>query len=349
LAIIDNKEMIWMNLEKNERTRKAIMYVGIGFLLAGLGACARETTAAESNVVKQGEYGEVSTIVGNGTAGQGTYTTDHPRFPASNSKGVVYFLDGDQKNTKLRAWDGKKNKTLVDMKTNKVTRREGEFYTSGLAVVKDKVYFSSKDKAYKLVGDRVTEMTDIKKWMKDNEYHYIYRMEQEDDDLTFMFWRKNWTFGFARYDLQSGDMELLLDAGWYGNPTNFEVLPEGVMIATEGGTVYYEKFFPRESSTIVDTNEGIILDVWADSDKTIYYSLVKDKLKPVIRMISKDTSNRQNDVEVFAGSVQGYVDGVQDEAEMHWPTDFTWDGTGYIFSDRENNAIRKVWIDSKPL
>jgi hypothetical protein len=298
-----------------------------------------------SEVIKKGENGQVSTIIGNGTAGQGTFTVDHPRFPVADSNGNVYFLDGDQNHTKLRMFNGEKNITVVDMAVNKVTEREGQYYTAGLAIVKDTVYFALKDRAYKLIGDRVTEMTKVAQWMKDNEYHYIYRMESHEDDLVFMFWRKNWTYGFARYDLTDGSVEELLPAGYYGNPTNFELVTGAVMVSTEGGEVYYEEFFPRKSVMVVNTNEGQILDVWAGNDKTIYYSLVKDKLKPVIRMIPKGTTNRHNEVQVFAGSIQGFVDGVADEVKMHYPTDFQWDGSGYIFSDRENNAIRKVWID----
>ncbi|AHV97063.1 hypothetical protein [Paenibacillus sabinae] len=327
--------------------RLVILVIVMGLFICGTVSAAE----IEAYVTAKGEYGEVSTITGNGTAGQGTYSVDHPRFPVSDTRGNVYFLDGDQKKTKLRMWNGKRNTTIVDMAVNKVTRREGEFYTAGLAVVKNNVYFALKDRTYKVTNGIVSEMPKVAKWMKENQYHYIYRMESYQSQLAFMFWSKlgGGTYGFALYNPQNGSMEELLPTGWYGNPTNFELLPDGVMVATEGGFIYYEQFFPRKSIIVLNTNEGQILDVWVDKEKTIYYSLVKDKLKPIIRTIPRGTSNRHNDTEVFVGSTQGYTDGIADEVQMHHPTDFSWDGSGYIFSDRENNAIRKVWGDKGPL
>jgi hypothetical protein len=346
---IDKEMKIMINEKRDSLRRKNKLFMILAsILVACIVADHAYASGIDAQVVSSGEYSQVSTIVGTGTAGQGTYTTDHPRFPVASGK-RVYFLDGDTQNTKLRYWDGKRNTTLVDMSTNKVTRREADFFTSGLAVTNGVVYFASKDHAYKVIGDRVTEMTNVVKWMKSHGYYYIYRMEKYQDDLVFMMWSKSsgGTYGFAHYDLQSGTVSELLEPTFLGNPTNFEALPDGILVATEGGQIYYEKYFPRQSMTFVDTNEGQILDAWIDEDKTLYYSIAKDKLKPVIRSVPNHT-HRTNENDVVAGSVSGYVDGIGDEVEMHDPTNFSWDGSGYIFADKENNTIRKLWIDRKP-
>lgn len=329
----------------NDIAKRTVL--GVLIALAFLWGVSR-ALAIESNVVEKGEHLEVSTIVGNGTQGQGDYTVDHPRFPVSDGEGNVYFIDGSQKTAKLRMWDGKKNKTIVDLRKNKVTGREGEFFSTGVAVAGKTVYFSSEEKAYKMIEERVTEVTDISKWMKENKFQYIYRMESAKDDLIFMLWRKDDRYAFIRYTPEDRNIEELLPARRYGEPLNFELLPEGILISVRGGFLYYEQFFPRKSHTTVDTNEGTITDAWADEDKNIYYSLVKDKVRPTIRIIPQG-KKAYNETEDIVGSIAGFVDGIADEVQMDNPMDFSWDGSGYLFSDRESNAIRKLWIDKKPL
>jgi hypothetical protein len=280
----------------------------------------------DSEVVTEGEYGQVSTIIGNGTAGQGEYTTDHPRFPAVDSKGNIYFIDGSQKTAKLRMFNGEKNTTVIDLRKDKVTRREGEFFHSGLVIINDTVYFSSEEKVYKLVDDRATELDpSIKQWMKDNQYEYVYRMEQYEGDLVLMLWSKNWTHGFIKYDLDSKEIEELLPAQPYDAPTNFTILPQGILVSTESGNAHYEQFFPRQTITVVNTSNGIIKDVWMDKNKTIYYSIVDEKNKRAsIHTVSNDT-----------GRNIGFA--------LKSPTDFTWDGEGYVFSD--GNELKWIKLD----
>jgi hypothetical protein len=312
-------------------------------------------THAESNyseIVSQGEYGQVSTITGNGTQGQGVYTLDHPRFPGVDSKGNVYFLDGSQKTMKLRKWDGEKNTTLVDMNKNVVTAREGDFYSTGLQVIKDTIYFSSKDKAYKLIGDRVTEIDEgIRTYMKENKYAYIFRMEQMHGDLVFMFYKKGdytsyYEYGFASWNLSTKTMTDISPPSQYYNPSNFFIQDRGIDIATLSGAIHYEKFFPSQFYDHLNTNMGQILDVWIAEDKNIYYAINQDK---VYFKIYRITGKGDDLGELVAGGAMGFRDGVADEVRMDYPTDFTWDGSGMIFADRDNNAIRKIWLDSKPL
>lgn len=342
-------------MTKGERSLKEKI-VGLGISLGLLCSVFLHTVHAESTYAEtasEGEYGQVTTVVGNGTPSQGTYTLDHPRFPAVASNGNVYFLDGSQKTMKLRMWDGNKNKTIIDMKTNKVTAREGEFFSTGLQIVNDTVYFSSEEKVYKLVGNRATELdSDISRWMKDNHYVYIFRMEQYDNDLILMLFRKgDYTqareYGFIRYDLGTGEIEEVLPATQFPNPTNFFMQEKGISVTSLTGAIYYEKFFPRTSKDQLNTNQGSILDTWID-DTDIYYVIQKDKVSFEIRSIPIGQRGEGLGT-LVAGGYMGYVDGVADEVKMDYPTDFVWDGTGYVFADRENNSIRKIWIDSKPL
>jgi hypothetical protein len=304
----------------------------------------------EAEVVSHGENGQVSTIVGNGTAVQGSYTTDHPRFPGSDGKGHIYFLDGDQRHSKLRMFDGKSNATLVDLTKNKVTKEEGEFYTTGLEIVKGSIYFASNNKVYRYVSkDRVTELDGkIKNWMKENQYTYIYRMEQHDGKLILMLWRKNWTYGFASYDPKTRTMEEIFDATEQLGATNFFIHSKGIEISTTYGYVYYEKFFPRDSYDHVNINWGKVLDTWLDKEKRIYFVVEQDSNQYIIYRMSPGETIEKNE-NVLAGGFMGYTDGFSDEVRMQYPTDFTWDGSGYIFSDRDNNAIRKIWLDTPPL
>jgi hypothetical protein len=308
--------------------------------------------ATYSEVVEQGENGQVSTITGNGSQGQGTYTLDHPRFPGVDSKGNVYFLDGSQKTMKLRMWNGSTNKTIIDMKKNKVTAREGEFYSTGLQVIDDTVYFSSNNKVYKLVGDRATELDEgIRTYMKDNRYAYIYRMEQRDGDLVFMFYKKGdytqyYEYGFASYNLSTKEMTEIFQPLVYANPANFYIHDKGIDIADLTGAIYYHKFFPNKLATHLNTNMGEILDMWYDQDEYLYYVIHQDQAYyKIYRIKGKGTGLG----ELVAGGASGFTDGVADEVRMDGATDFTWDGTGMIFADVNSNAIRKLWLDSNPL
>lgn len=338
--------------EHSNWNRLITLMVALGLVLAVLLSSTAYGEATYSEVVDQGQAGQVSTITGNGIQGQGSYTLDHPRFPGVDSKGTVYFLDGSQKNMKLRKWNGSSNKTVVDMKKNKVTAREGDFYSTGLQIINDTVYFSSEEKVYKLIGDRVTELDEnIRTYMKDNHYAYIYRMEQLHDDLVFMFYKKGdytayMEYGFAQYNLSTREMTELSPPLQYYNPSNFFIQDKGIDVATLSGSISYLKFFPSKLIDHLNTNMGQILDVWADEDENLYYAINQDQVYyKIYRVHGKGTGLG----ELVAGGTMGFTDGVADEVRMDYPTDFVWDGTGYVFADVNNNAIRKIWLDSKPL
>lgn len=344
-----------MRMTEMEKRRKSVtLWVSVGLLVSALLASRVNAEATYAEIVKSGEYGQVSTIAGNGTQGQGAYTLDHPRFPAPDRKGNVYFLDGNQKTMKLRKWDGSRNTTVVDMKKNTVTAREGEFFSTGLEIINGQIYFSSEEKVYKLIGDRVTELDPaIKEWMKENHYVYIFRMEQYKNELVLMLFRKgDYTqareYGFIKYNPATKAIEEVLPAMQYPNPSNFFMQDKGISVTSLTGAIYYEKFFPRESKDQLSTNEGQILDTWID-DSYVYFAINKDQTQ---YQIYRNPIGARGDYtlgELVVGGYMGYTDGVADEVRMDYPTDFVWDGSGYVFADRDSNAIRKIWIDSKPL
>jgi hypothetical protein len=297
-----------------------------------------------TDIKTDGEYGEVTTVAGNGVVGESSYMLDHPRYPAPDSKGNIYFLDGTQKSAKLRVVKNNQAKTLLDLTKNTVTAREGEFFKTGVAVVKDKVYFSSEEKVYLYTNERATVADEkIKTWMKDNKYEYVYRMKSYKDKLILMLFRKNYTYGFVSYDPSTRKIEQILEPKEYPNASNFFVHDLGITVSSELGYVWYEKIFPRKSLTYIDTNEGKILDSWSDNDKVLYWVLGDN-----VHYQIKALDFQSEDPFLVAGGGLGFVDGVRDEAAMDNPTDFIWDGSGYLFSDMNNNAIRKLWVKVPP-
>lgn len=302
----------------------------------------------KEEVKQEHEYGEVTTIIGNGPQDQGDYSLDHPRHVHTDSKGNIYFIDGSQKTAKLRMWDGQKNQTIVDFKKDKVTKREGMFFSTGLAIINDVVYVSSEEDVYKIVGGRATQLdSEIRRYM-DNKYEFIYRMEEYDDDLVLMLRNKSNEYAFVRYDLDSGDIsELLPPRHYYSNPQNFYIDKDGILVACDSGNLYYVNFFPRRFKLVVDTNVGQIKDAWFDKDDLVHFVMIRDKVHSQVWMLPEDAEELGDQIEI-AGSRRGFQDGIADQVEMDIPTDFFWDGSGYLFVDGGNNAIRKLWIDNPP-
>lgn len=315
-------------------------------------------SAAEDQVIKQervqhGDNWQVSTIVGNGVDKQTDRSVWGPRFPSVDGAGNTYFLDGDQKNLKLRKYNGNRIETIVDMKKDKVMSRYKEWYSTGTAFINGNVYFSTNEDVFRVQGKQAFRLdTGIKEWMKNEDYHYIFRMEQHNNDLYFMMWSKSWNWGFAKYDMETQSMELLLWGLYYSDPTNFFVTDEeGFLVSTGSGEIYYEDQYGEYSDLlgsmmVLNTNDGKILDVWADDEKTIYFSMQTRRSDVLIRTITKEDSEEVNNM---VGSRLGYQDGSYDQVEMDYPTDFVWDGSGYIFADTYNHSIRKLWLDRKPM
>lgn len=322
-------------------------------LSIALGALGGSVSAGEikAEVVTRGEYGEVSSIMGNGTGAQGAYTVEGPRNLAYQS-GKIYFVDGTHERAKLRVYDGKKNTTLVNLVTDEVAAKNSEFFVStGVAVVDREVFISSHRELYlvkssKSKGNYLTRVPKVKDYMKKNGFDYIYRMESMGNDLYFMLAHKSRGYGFIKYSAKTKSVEQVLEVKTYpSGPNNFYVDREGILIAFQSGIVRFESFFPRKSVDVIRTNEGAFVDMWTGKDGYLYYIENRDRVKWIIGQRHRKNTE---DESLLAGGRRGYVDGLLDQVEMDGATDFVWDGSGYLFADKGNHAIRKVWLDSGP-
>lgn len=304
---------------------------------------------ADVNIGK-GEDGEVTTITGNGTPSQGSYTVEGPRNIAV-SKGLVYFIDGTHEKAKLRVWDGKSNKTYVNLAGDEVAARGGKtFVSTGLAVVDGDVLVSSHRDLYLVKSSKsskyLTRLSKLRDYMDKNGYDYIYRMETYGKDLYFMLAHKSRGYGFVKYNIKSKEITVVLNPKVYDTgPNNFYVDKEGILIAFQSGVLGYEKFFPRASIAAIESNEGAFVDMWMGKDNYVYYVMNEDRSK--WKIYKRHRSNVE-DLTLLAGDRLGYNDGFLDQVEMDGATDFVWDGSGYIFADKGNHAIRKIWLDTAP-
>lgn len=308
-------------------------------------------TETISETTQNGQEGQVSTIWGNGSQGQTETTMDHPRDLQLDSKGNIYFVDGSQQEAKLRMFDGKKNKTVVDLVNNKVIRREGYFASAGMAIIHDIVYISSTYDVYKVVDGRVTQLTPkIKQYMENKRLQNIYRTEKHGDYLYFMFYGKSNQYHIARYNIKGGAVEEIIPTKPMPNPYNFYVHGDNeIYISTTTGYVIEEKLFPRETITAWETGDPQteIADVWIGENDSMYYVQWEDQSKAVV--YENPIGISADDVQVVAGARRGFTDGIKDEVEMDEPIDFVWDGSGYIFGDMGNHSIRKLWTKVGPM
>jgi hypothetical protein len=316
----------------------------------------------ESEIVEDGQWGQVSTIIGNGVAGDGPYQTDHPRYPGIDSKGNIWFMDGPHNNSRLRMYNGEEVETIMELKYNKIVRKQGYFTPTGLAVINDVVYISSIWDVYKVYKDdggeyRITQASPkIKQFMdarhgqnvNSYSYKYVYRMEAYDGDLYLMLATKRvGQYNFVKYDIENDTIEALMRRPKsYTGAQNFYVDKEGILIAA-GGTIIAEDLYPRKTFLVVDTMQCCVFyDVFMDQEGYMYYSVREDKWKyRIVTHHRKDTSAVTT---VAGGSGTNLVDGIMDEAQMDTAEGFIWDGSGYLFTDARNHAIRKLWIDVPP-
>jgi hypothetical protein len=140
-----------------------------------------------------------------------------------------------------------------------------------------------------------------------------------------------------------------LDTHNYPSPNNFYVDDQGILVSCQNGVVQYERFFPRESIEVIETNTGTFSDAWVTQDGYLISVQAKDRTQWVINKRPRNESIGDiNSSELIAGGRRGYVDGLLDQVEMDGATDFVWDGSGYVFADKDNHAIRKLWLDEAP-
>jgi hypothetical protein len=305
-----------------------------------------------SETAQKGQEGQVTTIWGNGTQGQTERTMDHPRALGVDSKHNIYFVDGSQSSAKLRVFDGKQNKTVVDLIENKITRRNGYFISTGLVIIHDNVYISNNEDVFLVKDGRITSYTPkIKTYMENKRLSDIFRMEKHGNYMYLMFMDKSQQFNIARYDTTKGGVvEEIVPTKPMPSPYNFYVHGDNeIFIATTMGYVLWETLFPRETKVAWEFGDPktYVSDIWIGKDDGLYMVAWENQVKAVLydNPIGLDA----NELKPIIGSRRGFVDGFNDEVEMDYPTDFIYDGTGFIFADMGNNAIRKYWTENGPM
>lgn len=298
---------------------------------------------------EEAESGTVSTIWGNGVQGQSETQMDHPRKLQIDSKGNIWFVDGSQKNAKLRMFDGEKTITVVDLVENRLTDKDGYFMAAGLGIINDNVYISSTDDLYKEHNGHLVQVDmDIRHYMDEKNAEYIYRMREYKEELYLMLMSKHKMFHFAKYNPDTGKITQVTEPKSYASPYNFFVHKENeIMIATKLGYVVWEQVNPRKTEYIdFGDHQFQVMDVWVDNDRNLYMVTCEEQVMCNIYM--DPPGNGFDDTVIVAGGRRGFTDGFKNEVEMDYPMDFVWDGTGYIFGDTGNNSIRKLWWSEKP-
>jgi hypothetical protein len=304
-----------------------------------------------SESVQEGQEGQVTTIWGNGTQAQNERNMDTPRDLGVDSKGNIYFVDGNQSTAKLRVFDGTQNKTVVDLVANKITQREGYFASAGLAIIHDNVYISSTEDVFLVKNGRITQFTPkIRAYMDSKRLENIYRIERYKDYLYIMFYSKGKQFHIARYNVNGGAVEQIIETKPMSSPYNFYVHGENeIFIASKLGYVIWEVLFPRDTKIAWEFGDPNteVTDVWIGSNDSMYMVAWADQVKHIVyeNPVGIDASGLMP----FIGSRRGFVDGFNDEVELDYPIDFVWDGTGYLFADMGNHSIRKVWTEVGPM
>ncbi|MGG4496606.1 hypothetical protein [Brevibacillus reuszeri] len=299
----------------------------------------------QASVKKSGLDGEITTVFGTGAQGQSEYTMDHPRLIQKDSKGRIWFVDGSQKNAKLRYLENNRITTVADLVKSKFNY-QGYFLASGLAIMNDKVYLAGEGNVFTLTEGHIIPLdSKINKYMKENQYAHIFRMEQYKGELYLMLLDKSFQYGFVKYSLVTKKIEEVLPRKSYNAPMNFYVHDKGILIACKSGYILYEQFFPRQSYMVLNASEDAIMDVFLDQNKDVYYMAWANQSYVKIKMLPYDDEEAVIEV---AGSIRGYQDGYRQEAQMDYSTDFYWDGSGMLFGDMGNHAIRKLWLSTKP-
>lgn len=303
-----------------------------------------------SEYTEQGQEGQVSTVWGNGTQGQNERHLDRPRDIQIDSKGNIYFVDGDHRNAKVRMFDGKQNQTIVDLVNNKVAERDGYFLSAGMVIIDDHIYVASDQDVYLVKDGRITQLTPkIQAYMEKMRLENIYRLEKYKNYLYIMFANKSHQFHIARYPVAGGEVEQVIETKPISSPYNFYVAGENdIFIASQLGYVFWETLFPRETRIAWEAGDPKteIVDMWIGKDDALYFVAWENQALHQIYRNPKGID--AGEVSPIVGSRRGFVDGFSDEVQLDYPIDFVWDGSGYLFADMGNHTIRKYWTDVGP-
>lgn len=299
-----------------------------------------------TEVVKNGEEGQISTIYGNGVMGQDSLHMNHPAYPQVDKKGNIYFIDGDMKHQQVRKFDGKAITTVMNLSNNKLNRT-GEFWTTGLALINQRLYVSDLKQVYVIQDGRIHKAPgDFEKYMEENYLDELWLMKRQGNHIYLMFKLKGheYTFSIAEYNEETGGITTLIDRSDYYKPFSFYVDGNEIAVATHLGDIIYERQFPREKGYVYRSGDAqdVITDVWVNKQGELMFSM-HNREDAYIKYIDNN-----GEVHTIAGGQRGYQDGFSDEVMMDNPMDFIYDGTGYIFVDPGNHALRKLWTNKMP-
>lgn len=306
----------------------------------------------DSKNIQKGENGQVSTIVGNGTQGQSARQLDTPRQLAVSPNKQVYFIDGSSQDAKIRKFDGKKNVTVVDLMQSQIVKREGEFMSTGLNFIGNTLYVSDINNLYKVTDGRINSVGPaIKDYMEKHNFAYIFRTEKYKNYIYLMLESKSYQFSIIRYNVNTGKIEQVVEQNTYPDPYNFYVNGENeIFIACSTGYIVWEQLHPRQTIDAfvhADPSATSMADVWIGKDDDMYMMAWEEGVKNILYRDPK--GGAEDEVHMVMGDRRGFVDGYQDEVEMDGATDFVWDGSGYVFADTNNHAIRKLWYNVGPM
>jgi hypothetical protein len=308
-------------------------------------------SGTDSEKVTEGEEGQVSTLNGNGTQNQNEMALSLPGDIATDSKGNTYFIDGSEDEKKLRMYDGEKNSTIVDLMENKIIRRDGHFNSSGIVVIHDNVYISNEKDIYQVVDDRITQLTPkIRKYMEREKLATVYRIEKHKDFIYILFQNKSLQYHMAKLNVAEDKIETVFDTKPLPTPYSFYVHGDNeIFLATTNGYVIWEVLFPRETRIAFETGDPTteIVDVWIGADDSMYFVAWEEQTRAIL--YEDPVGDNDSGAYPVMGSRRGFVDGFNDEVEMDHPMSFEWDGTGYVFADRGNHALRKYWTETGPM
>lgn len=296
----------------------------------------------------KGKDQEISTILGTGVANQDETSMANPRKLQVDSKKNIWFIDGNHGETKLRMYNGKTIDTVVDISENTQAKRTSTI-VSGL-YIKDKPYVSTTKEVYSVKGGELYQLDPrIMSTLKKNQMDAIYRMKGVGNKLYILALGKSYEFQFFTYDLDTREMKQVTGAETYPDPYNFFVKENEIYVSTKNGYIVRITLSPRETKKIVRWKDPMaaMSDVWIGKDNALYYVVWGNQSSAEIYRDPK--GGPKDEYYLVAGSKRGYKDGVEGNAELDYPIDFVWDGSGYLFADTGNHSIRKLWLDVPPL
>lgn len=299
-----------------------------------------------AEIITNGRQYQVSTIIGTGVAHQSSSTLSYPLYTQVASNGDVYFVDGDLSQQKIRKLRNGTLETVFDLTNNKLNR-SGQFSTTGMVHIgKNLLMVSNPTDIFYIDGDSMHRVPgDVPKYMEEHRLERIWLMKAQGERLYLLFKLKghNHTYHLAEYRIDTNTLVPILDRTDFVQPFSFYVADNNIYTATAMGYIERDQLFPRQKTAYYRAEDAKvnILDIWMTQDDMLMFSLTDGTYSWIMK-------ERAEDFVTVAGAQRGYQDGVLDEIMMDTPMSFAYDGTGYLFSDRGNNVLRKFWTTDRP-